>query len=47
MAQESARAESQSASLLKAQAETVRLEAEVRAMERRLERTRFGAGADI
>jgi hypothetical protein len=25
----------------------VRLEAEVRAMERRLERTRFGAGADI
>lgn len=44
---DAARAERQSASLLKAQAETVRLEAEVRAMERRLERTRFGAGADI
>ena len=42
---DAARAERQSESLLKAQAETVRLEAEVRAMERRLERTRFGAGA--
>ena len=42
---DAARAERQSESLLKAQAETVRLEAEVRAMERRLERARFGAGA--
>jgi len=38
--------ERQHDSLLRAQAETVRLEEQVRAMERRLERTRFGAGAD-
>ena len=43
---DAARLERQHDSLLRAQAETVRLEEEVRAMERRLERTRFGAGAD-
>ncbi len=41
---DAARLERRSDALLKAQAETVRLEEEVRAMERRLERARFGAG---
>lgn len=39
-----ARAEQQYHSLLRTQAKTVQLEEEVRAMERRLERTKFGSG---
>jgi hypothetical protein len=38
-----ARAERQYDSLLKSQAATLRLEEDVRAMERRLERTKFGS----